>query len=64
MLNTAAGPVNAVPRPLALCGPRPRALEAPRTPWELRRTLEEGRDERDLPEFIIDCESHHPLSGP
>lgn len=22
-----------------------------------------GRDERDLPEFIIDCESHHPLSG-
>lgn len=26
--------------------------------------LEEGRDEKELSEFIIDCESHHPLSGP
>lgn len=25
--------------------------------------LEEGRDEKELSEFIIDCESHHPLSG-
>lgn len=58
------GPGDAVTRTPARSAARaPGASEAPRTPWEPRRGLEEGRDERDLSEFIIDCESHHPLSG-
>lgn len=50
------GPVNAVPRPHGARG-------APH-PLGTKEGTGRGRDERDLPEFIIDCESHHPLSGP
>lgn len=63
-LSVSEGPGDAVTRTPARSAARaPGASEAPRTPWEPRRGLEEGRDERDLSEFIIDCESHHPLSG-
>lgn len=36
----------------------------PAPPGNQAGGLEEGRDEKELSEFIIDCESHHPLSGP
>jgi hypothetical protein len=42
----------------------PRTWRRPAPPGNQGGGLIEGRDKKDLSEFIIDCESHHPLSGP